>query len=227
MLIGQHYFFLELDKTEEALEEDDPSHYLYMSTGSLISLAGNDRRYVAGRFELFYVDIGAAINAGASIFDIFDSKQSAHDYHAAIFEPGTAAFSETLTALLDDAPLWGNILILDRLEILPKFRQKGLGLVVMRRLIERFGAGAAVVAIKPFPLQCEADEEDADRWRNRLKLSEFDKKTDHATEALRRYYKRLDFKAMEGTPFMFRSAEAQLPPPSDLVGDKTNLPPKA
>jgi hypothetical protein len=58
-------------------------------------------------------------------------------------------------------------------------------------------AGAGLVAIKPFRLQNEAhflDESHASE-RERLLLDEFPQESKKATAALRRYYRRLDFKA--------------------------------
>lgn len=45
--------------------------------------------------------------------------------------------------------IWNfNLLILDRVEILPKYRGGGIGLLVLTSLIERFSAGAGVVGMK-------------------------------------------------------------------------------
>lgn len=220
MLIGQHYFIFELDKRDEPLVADDPSDYLHTTSGNLIGLDDDNRRCIAGRFELHHVNICAAIDNGQAVFDIFDCQQSTVDYYTAIFSPGTADFSEALSSLLDDEPLWGNVLILERLEILPRFRGEGLGLLAMRRMIERFGVGAAVVAIKPFPLQHESAGGDTDQWEARMKLSELEKNATRATAALKRYYKRLGFRTMKGTPYMFLSTATTLPLACDLVDKK-------
>ncbi|UOD30106.1 hypothetical protein INH39_32990 [Massilia violaceinigra] len=217
MLIGPSYFFLEVDKSEEQLEDGDPTHYLYETTGSVFSLDNRDRRSTAGRFKLYYVDVGAAVNARASIYNIFDSHANTFDYFGAIFDPDTVGFSERLSKLFKDDEGWGNILIIDRLEILPKYRSLNLGLIVMRRLIERFGGGTAFVAIKPFPLQCEAVGRQPDKWRDKLKLSDFDRQSRSATAKLRRHYAKLGFKSMKGTPFMFRLTSYALPKPADLL----------
>jgi hypothetical protein len=100
---------------------------------------------------------------------------------------------------------------------LPEFRGYNLGLAVMRRLIERFGAGAAVVAMKPFPLQGEYSRRDRDEWRQRMQLDDFDKDLRRATAKLRRHYAKLGFKFMKGTPFMFRDAQIALPAPPKLA----------
>lgn len=86
------------------------------------------------------------------VFDVFDCTQETCGYFSAIFDIETLAPSSALTHLLKEEVWPGNVLILDRLKILPEFRLRNLGLAVMRRLIERFGAGAGVVAMKPFPL---------------------------------------------------------------------------
>src|SRR6476661_2837200 len=46
-----------------------------------------------------------------------------------------------------------NLLLLERLEIDPPFRGRGIGLIVLSKLIKRWGKAAALVVMKPFPLQ--------------------------------------------------------------------------
>jgi hypothetical protein len=58
-------------------------------------------------------------------------------------------------------------------EILPKYRGGGVGLLVLTALMERFGAGAGVVGMKPFPLQLEPKESrDSSGWAKRLRLDD-------------------------------------------------------
>ena len=77
------------------------------------------------------------------------------EYAEAILDSNEAPFSARLQKLLGDE-IWNfNLLILDRVEILPKYRGGGVGLLVLTTVIERFGAGAGVVGMKPFPLQLE------------------------------------------------------------------------
>ena len=190
MYINDYLMYLEFDKGDSQLEDEDPSHYMYETTGKVIGLMDGERKTVAGRFRLYYIDVCAALNAEASVFDIFDTLSTTIDYYPAIFHPRTIQYTDEIERLFKDEYIsFGNVLILDRLEILPRFRSRGLGLVVMRRLIERFGAGAALVAIKPFPLQCEvegAGGEDG-TWRSKMQLEEFTKHSRIATAKLRRH----------------------------------------
>jgi hypothetical protein len=135
MLINDYYTVLRFSGGEAELEDSDPSHYLYITEGTVVGHNETDRTVEVGRFRLFYIDVWAAVNAGASVFDIFDYTQETCDYYAAIFDMGTLDPSPWLRRLFKDEVWPSNTLILDRLEILPEFRGHNLGLVVMRRLI--------------------------------------------------------------------------------------------
>ncbi|MEJ7804329.1 MAG: hypothetical protein WKG03_00190 [Telluria sp.] len=218
MLIGDYYMILEIDKSEAMLSAEEPEDYSYEITGRVLGLDDECRRILAGRFKLFYMDVNAAMDEHRSIFELFDGRAQTLDYFYGIYETtdSTIQLAPSLVRLLDDEPFLGNVLILDRLEILPKFRGCNLGLLVMRRLIERFRHGAELVAIKPFPLQFECSMPSRDRWREQLKLSELGSRQDQATAKLRRHYGKLGFKHMRGSPFMFRLAERPLPKVSAL-----------
>jgi hypothetical protein len=70
------------------------------------------------------------MNAGASVFEIFDYTKELCDYYSAIFNIETLGPSAELANLFKDEVCPGNVLILDRLEILPEFRGHNLGLAV-------------------------------------------------------------------------------------------------
>ena len=160
------------------------------------------------------------MNAGyTDVFDIFDAhSDSTADYYDSLFDPDTVGFGENLQQLFNYEIFEQGVLIIDRLELLPNYRGQNLGLIIMRGLMQRFSLGAGVVAIKPFPLQFEHEPstEREDRWRNELQLSNFTKSERTATQKLRRYYRKLGFVGMQGTPFMFRSTTRRLPTIEEL-----------
>jgi hypothetical protein len=213
------YVCLELDKDSIPVQYLEPSHYIYETTGRIVSIGDSLRTTLLGKFRIYYVDICAALNDEISVFDVFDTYSETIDYHDAIFEDDSLLFrEELLTALKDDAG-WGNLLILDRIEILPRFRNKKIGLLVMCALMRRFSAGAALVGIKPFPLQFESvsTNDSVSKWRDKLQLSSMGKQMRSATAKLCRYYRKLGFVPLKGTPFMFRSAEVPLPTVDQLL----------
>jgi GNAT superfamily N-acetyltransferase len=217
MLIDDDYFRLEFNGGDCELEDTDPSHYAYSTRGRVVSVDEDDNKTLAGKFHLYYMDVCAAVNAETSVFDIFDCRADTLDYYGAIFAGLSLTISEELDKLFDFEAAWGNVLILNRLEILPAFRGHNLGLIVIRRLIERFGGGAAYVAMKPFPLQSEHSARDEeDEWRNQLQLPALGTDLRRTTAKLRRHYAKLGFRALKGTPFMFRMGDHALPQPEDL-----------
>jgi len=213
MLINGYYIHLRFHGGEAALEYNDPSHYKYVTEGMVVGIDETDQTVEVGRFRLSHIDVWAAINAGTSVFDIFDCAQETFDYYSAIFDIETEDPSAELIHLFKGEVWPGNVLILDRLELLPEFRGHNLGLIVMRRLIERFGAGTSITAIKPFPLQQEYTDVQTNEWRQKMKFDQLDKNLSRATAKLKRHYAKLGFKFMKGTPFMFRDSETALPAP--------------
>ncbi|MPZ47604.1 MAG: hypothetical protein GEV05_30460 [Betaproteobacteria bacterium] len=97
--------------------------------------------------------------------------------------------------------------MLDRLELLPEMRGRGLGLAVMRELIKRFGAGAGLVAVMPLPAQFgyRIRRADDDAWFRSMRLGEFAVDQTTATRKLSKHYRKVQFVSLPGTPFMVRS----------------------
>jgi len=156
---------------------------------------------------------GAAEPAhGVSPFEVLDTHSHTCEYVEAILDSNEVPFSARLQKLLGEE-IWNfNFLILDRVEILRKYRGGGVGLLVLTALIEHFGAGAGVVGMKPFPLQLEPKESrDSSGWAKRLRLDDLPRDEKMATKKLKRYYGKLGFVEMKSTPFMFRSTAWELP----------------
>ena len=89
----------------------------------------------------------------------------------------------------------------------------------MLEIMRRFSAGAALVAIKPFPLQFEpaSSSDDEKKWRTDLGLAELPKGKRIATKKLSDYYSRLGFLRLGRTPFMVRGTGRPLPPFRELT----------
>jgi GNAT superfamily N-acetyltransferase len=134
-------------------------------------------------------------------------------------------FSENLQQLFNYEIFEQNVLIIDRLELLPEYRGENLGLTIMRRLIQRYSAGAGVVAIKPFPLQFEQSipAENKSGWHAEMQLSSFRETERASIRKLRNHYSKLGFVdklgfvEMKGTPHMFLSTTRRLPPIERLL----------
>ncbi|MES2024328.1 MAG: hypothetical protein V4448_02110 [Pseudomonadota bacterium] len=218
MRIDDHYFHLKINQSDESIECSEPDDFIYKSSGTIVASSSLDDEIVVGKFRVYYVDIFSAVNEGTfSIFSIFDSYSETVDYYEAIYDLDSDDINEKLLKALKCDPFFGNVLIIDRLEILPAFRSNNLGLFAMRRIIQRFGSGTSITAIKPFPLQFEWNKHhDDDGWTEQLALPVFDKNSRSATARLKKYYRKLGFVSLPSTPFMFLETELKLPSVDNL-----------
>lgn len=189
----------------------EPEDYIYNYFGKIHHVTETERRILIGKFQAYYVDVGLAVDEGRSIFDVLDAYAQTFEYHDDLFGENAPQFSEKIEDALGYDIDGLNLFILDRLEILPKYRGTKVGLSVLSRLIKRFSAGAGVVAMKPFPLQLEKPSSDDDAWRNKLKLNEFSDEEDISKKKLVEYYSRLGFIQLPNSPYMVLGTASLLP----------------
>jgi GNAT superfamily N-acetyltransferase len=217
-LIDDSFWTLRIDRMRPTpLTPEEPEDFIHELSGKILCAAEDDKDRIAGRFRIYYADFELAANHGVSNFEVLDAHQHTLEYADAILHPAEGPFSARLEKLLGD--IWNlNFLILDRVEILPRYRGKGVGLHVLVALMERFGAGAGLVGMKPFPLQFEPNHSLDSSWVKRLRLREMPHDLKSSTQKLKQYYSRLGFVAMRSTPFMFRNMSWTLPSGSCLTG---------
>lgn len=194
-------------------DDGEPDDLIYEMSGDLVNIDDEDKRELVGKFRLFYVDVERADNEGIAIRDVLDAHSATTaEYYEALFDPDEEGFNDRILDLIDDEVAGCNVLILDRLEILPKYRGRKLGLEVMRHMIRRFSSGTGIVSIKPFPLQGEvaATSEETKKWRADLALDQLPTDQVVATRKLREYYSQIGFVSLDATPFMVRATAWQL-----------------
>ena len=115
-----------------AAESEEPSDCIYETSGDLFAVGGEtDERELAGKFRLNYVDVDRAMNYDCSVLEVLDSYSHTLEYYEPLFGSNAPNVSDHIIDLLEEEVFGSNVLILDRLEILPKFRRKCAGLAVM------------------------------------------------------------------------------------------------
>lgn len=196
---------------------DGPHTFLHEHAGRLVIPGIGDQVVEVGQFKAMYLDIDGALIEGENPFHVFDVMSTTADFWplfredkewGVVVRPNVARVvggTDSLFAL--------NLLILDRLEILPAYRGHGIGLLALRALIHRLRAGAGLVALKAFPLQFEAAFRDGqpDAKAAGMELASFVTNERTATAALKRYYGRLGFRRIPGTEFMAMAGNQRLP----------------
>lgn len=212
------------DEQELFAYDEEPSAYLLHWTGRVIHWEENDETTAVkrpiGNFSAIFVNAAGAINDGVSLFDVFDTERTTFDYYQAMFDQATEDFTDQVVkvAFRGDYALSPNVLILDRLTILPEYRGKGRGLMVLRGLMQYLGPGAGLMAMKPFPLQGESRPRSPEALAERqlLELDQYPGDMRKATSKLVRHYKRLGFIRLPKSPYMVRDGALPLPGPNEL-----------
>ena len=208
--LDYRYVSLQIAASEFGGRGDDPSHFFHQSSGTVqLSCLDTDVHFTIGEFSVIQVDLEGAWASGMSAYDVLDTTAPSFEFFECLYKGDD--YSRAAIKALDGHPIGSeNILIMDRLLVLPAFRGQGLGLDALRLMMQRFGFGAGIFALKAFPLQFEHDTaEDL-----RLGLKSF--KSSHATaqRKLINLYQQAGFASIGRTPYMLRSGESKLGSPT-------------
>jgi len=151
------------DQDSERYIVGEPEEYVRPISGYVEFVIGDDRdnaqdgkqerRTVAGRFDASYINVDNCLVAGVKLYGLMDtySAEMAEVYET-LFDPRTDELRRDVKELLGNVP-FRNILVIDRVEILPAYRGMGLGLATLWDIIQRHSAGCGIVALKAFPFQ--------------------------------------------------------------------------
>jgi hypothetical protein len=183
-------FDFRCDFKSEMPEDADGDLYVAEYVGELFVTLEDDLDYeehLAGETRIFIVNADAAERSGESLWDLLDHRAETAAYIPLLGKDAGNFSAAVCRKLREDMVFSRNMLILDRLEILPRFRRQNLGHRYMRAVITRFGMGCRIAAMKPFPLQFEGKVSKSNAAEFRA-----------ATNSLKRYYERAGFESLKG-----------------------------
>jgi GNAT superfamily N-acetyltransferase len=184
--------------------EFQPDDYIHEIAGDVAVFgSGGDILGKLGEFVVKLVDVDSAIADHESVFDVFDQSDSTIGYFD-LYEPGGWQFRESVLRVVgcEDESVPCGLLIIDRLELAPPYRGKGVGLKAMECLIGRFRMGAGLVAIKPFPLQFEGAVSDEPDMLRRRGFDRYPASEAACVRRLVRHYAQIGFERVPRSPYM-------------------------
>jgi GNAT superfamily N-acetyltransferase len=130
------------------------------------------------------------------LFDGFD--QTLADCYGEILDPESGE--------LDEALSWdgyfsngSDLLVIEKVEVLPKYRGKGIGLKILRKTLETFKDGKAAAVLEAHPLRQASDYTPS--WSKKMQLEQWKGKTDSGIRKLRKHWGKLGFKQVRKTHF--------------------------
>jgi len=193
---------------------DNPDDYVYDIKGDIywseIDDTGKEIYQKVGTLSAYFVDIVSAMNDKVSFLDVMDAhSDNVYRYYELLIDKKENDYKDDLIEG-QERPSNFNLLIIDRIEITPKYRGRNIGFAAISNLIKVFGHSCGYVAAESFPLQFEAGNA-------KNELSE-DKEL--AILKLKNYYSKLGFKNIKGTDFMLLNLDYFNPPKVELVDEK-------
>ena len=197
-----------------AINEDDEDCYHRSMDGDIALVRLRDHseeETTIGHVEIWFIDGTRASDDGKDIVEICDSiEQQLYEYVHSVYVDG--AIDQTICG----APRSQDVLVLHRIEIGTRYRGKGYGLLVARKLIEYFGYQCGAIVLKPSPLQFSQISR-RDGWQEKYDTSGYPKTRREATRKLTAYWKRLGLKrtrdkAILCIPQEQRCVDAETPP---------------
>lgn len=190
-----HIKYILEGKCESVLE---PQSYCTEIRGTIYKHIADGDDIVAGRISGKILHVQAMRNDRAWIFDVLDNVSGEiEQYHDAFFSDDHQDYREEL-----DLESFGpDLLVLERMEILPAHRRRRLGLLVMRDVMSRYGSTCAAIAIHPFPLQhseCFVKRDLEAPPESRMGYGDMSRDFEVSTKKLVDYYSRLGFRPVPG-----------------------------
>lgn len=184
---------------------EEPNNSLLEYVGQIQAYdESTDAMQTVGSARAYVADLDHCEERGFGIMECLDSIGATAPYLQLVSSQEAGSFSPTMRRVLEEPDTFSmNMLIIDRLEILPPHRGRGYGLEAMRIIIAQLGQGCRIAAIKPYPLQFEPKE----TWRANLELHRFTNKKGEATKRLKALYSGLGFKSVGRTDLMILSLE--------------------
>lgn len=173
---------------------DDPENWVTEITGDVICYEEDETEQLVGRARVFYVDADYALDDGYPPEYILDMQSETAPYIEALYDLESGEFNSNVRKILGCESFNPNVVIIDRIEILPGYRGKGLSRKIINETVRLFGARAELVALQSFPLQFESKTYNTpSAWEAKMNLRALGRNEVEACKVLSSHYKSLGF----------------------------------
>ncbi|KXF79740.1 GNAT family protein [Enterovibrio coralii] len=175
------YSFRYSSTTEVSTEQvQEPALWLTEHELEIFDTDSDDERdhCLVGKAKFYYADGNGALRAGLLPGVLLDETEALNRIGEKFFNTDLEAgyyqdfIDDEVCNRLDIKNDCLNMLIIDRLEILPEYRGQGLGLKVLNEAIRLLSSDAQIVVLQSFPLQHEGsrcfDTPEKAEWRKKM-----------------------------------------------------------
>jgi len=172
------------------LHDSVEADFVHSIAGRIVAEPRSGKEEAAGRIGASLVQFGRALDHGISTERVGDGiSGDISEYWEHLFDVETGYLKEEIQDEYEVIDL--DLLIIDYVEVHPKFRGLGIGASAVHRTIDVFGTGCGLIACKPWPLQFAPAIASDQEVLKRLEAPNVGK--DEALQRLRSYWSGLGF----------------------------------
>ena len=152
-----------------------------------------------GFLEIRLMLFGSAMNNGFGMESVFDMEEYTLRIGEQIANFYTDEVNEDILEFYKYDITESDICILQRFEIIEKYRGKGLGKKIIKDIYIKFANSCGLFVVQTFPIQFEFnDDEKTSDWENQMNLKKLDKDFEKSFYKLKAFYKKIGFNHIEG-----------------------------
>lgn len=161
------------------------------------------KKELIGKARLSLILLSLVMNDEMDFYEVFDHSQFLFEIGEAIFDFDKEEFKESLLEEMESSS--ANLLVIDRLELLPQWRHKGIGQKIIKDIILRFSGCCDLVILKAFPLQREVTNNDTNisKWRKKMQMDKLPEDEEFSFFKVYSYYQKIGFKRYEDSGYFY------------------------
>jgi len=147
-----------------------------------------------GKFSLILFSL--AMDHGYSFHDLIDATQSISEMAEVIFDLEDEYEWEKLERYFEDKPIFNyNICFIEKIEVLPLYRGKGLSQHIVRNIVRRFYSCCGLWVLKAYPLQHDNSNRDPDDdWYVSMNYGNMEEDFEKSQYKLFNHYQKMGFR---------------------------------
>jgi hypothetical protein len=169
-----------------SLNDSEEYEHITQISGEITAEYEDEISALAGRTSLYIVDYARAkYECGLTLHDVLDGDLITYSY-----APGLLGRDGDLKSAFEDM-LVERILIIHRIEVLPEFRGRRLGIWALYRILDCFAPNSVLPVIMPYPLQFSPVADDSSSAD--LRLGDFKISRSKAFRKIRDYWAQVGF----------------------------------
>jgi hypothetical protein len=193
------------------LSDDDETKYITEINGSILAYDENDVFIeVAGKFKVYSINLSQAYIDGYHVPSIFDLEEVIMDIGESMYDFENNCFLDPIKEGFNTGSYGDNLLVLDFIEVIAKYRKRNLCAMAIKDVINRFYNYSAFFALRIFTMQhvdLHLDNEEDKKWAEALKLNEFEQDQEQAFYKLAAFFHNLGFENIEDQIFAINLAK--------------------